>query len=67
MLVMGHGNVAKQGTRDELMSQGRFYANVNNGQFAQPLKGVVHRSNCRNAAAECSHFAWRRVVIIPLS
>jgi ATP-binding cassette subfamily B protein len=37
ILVMRDGNVVEQGTHDELMAQGGFYAELYNSQFAMPV------------------------------
>ena len=34
ILVMNHGNIIEQGSHDELMEKGGFYADLYNSQFA---------------------------------
>jgi ATP-binding cassette subfamily B protein len=35
ILVMNHGSIVEQGTHEELLARGGFYAELYNSQFAQ--------------------------------
>ncbi len=41
ILVMNHGRIVEQGTHDELLARGGFYADLYNSQFAEPLAEAV--------------------------
>ena len=39
ILVMNHGDIVEQGTHEELLAKGGFYANLYNSQFENALAG----------------------------
>jgi ATP-binding cassette subfamily B protein len=41
ILVMDHGRIVEQGTHDDLLARGGFYAELYNSQFAEPLAEAV--------------------------
>ena len=41
ILVMNHGRIVEQGTHEELLARGGFYADLYNSQFSEPLAEAV--------------------------
>jgi ATP-binding cassette subfamily B protein len=41
ILVMNHGRIVEQGTHDDLLARGGFYADLYNSQFVEPLAEAV--------------------------
>jgi ATP-binding cassette, subfamily B, multidrug efflux pump len=41
ILVMDHGTIVEQGTHEELLAKGGFYADLYNSQFARPISEAV--------------------------
>ena len=41
ILVMNHGRIVEQGTHEELLARGGFYAELYNSQFSEPLAEAV--------------------------